>query len=472
MTEFIAPKKQTVLRIIRGEARPDKAAAVLALVNTPAEEACIGAVLNQAALFYTLAEIIQPEDFGILTNGVIWKAFTELIGTQQSIDLVTLWEELKKPAYDTLAKYRTTDGQARYHQDTAQYMQAASSIENAAEYAHIVLATAIRIRHIQAAADLEKLAFDRKLRIDEMVAQSGALVFEAGRRSNTNPTDIISLVSAYHDEMLRGSRPHLIPLGLPNHDDETGGIARGEVSILAGAAGMGKTTLALSLILNMAKTQRVVLFSLEMSRDEILNKLVSMITGIPLRVMQNRNFTEAQRGMWFDALNTISALQLDIVDDCATLTPALFRTRMLALMHQKGGMDVAVIDGLWLMSSDIQRRERFEEVNEITKQLAGFVRQYQIALLLLHQYKDDIRTRADHTPRLGDLAEATAVQRNVQYALGLHNPNYYDTDQEAEHTLHILKARNKDVAHGAKYQIDWNAEYRRYEGMTRGYLTD
>lgn len=467
-------RKQTVLRILRREEKEspaDRSRAVLGLVNDSAECAVIGAALNQPDLFYTLAEIIQPEDFGMLANGIFWKAISELVASNQPIDLITLWEELQKPAYDTLQKYRIADGQSNFHQDTGRYMNTASSPENAAHYAQIVLETAIRIRHLDAARTLEKFAFDKSLKLEEMVAQSGAALFEAGRRSSTNPTDIASLVSAYHDDMLTRTRPHLIPLGLPNHDDETGGIARGEISVLAGAPGMGKTTLALSLILNIAKTQRVALFSLEMSRDEILNKLVSMITGMPLRVMQNRNFTEAQRAMWFDALNIIAALKLDIIDDCATLTPAQFRTRMLRLMHQTG-VDVAMIDGLWLMSADVPNPQRHQEINEITRQLAQFVRQYQVALLLLHQYKDDIRTRNDHTPRLGDLAEATAVQRNIHYALGLHNPNYYDPDAEADHSLHVLKARNKDVAQNTTFGIHWNVEYRRYEGMKNASLLD
>lgn len=468
-------KKQTVLRILRHEqnaSMADRFQVVMSLVNDSAECAVIGTVLDKAEAFYTLAELIQPEDFGNLQNGVYWKAFSELVAANLPIDLVTLWEELRKPAYDAIQKYRAPEGQTYFYQDTAHYMNAASTPERAVDYAHIVLESAVRIRHLNAIREIEKLAFDKSRSLETMVAEAGAALFEAGRRSNTSPTDIVSLVTAYHDDMMSRGHTHLIPLGLPNHDDETGGIARGEISILAGAAGMGKTTLALSLILNIARTQRVVLFSLEMSRDEIINKLISMITGMPLRVMQNRNFTEAQRAMWFDAMNILTTLNLDIIDDCPALTPAQFRTRMLRLMHQKGSVDVAVIDGLWLMSSDVPQRERFQEVNEITRQLASFIRQYQVGMLLLHQYKDDIRRRTDHTPTLGDLAEATAVQRNIQYALGLHNPNYYDPESEAAHSLHVLKARNKDIQHGASFGIHWNAEYRRYEGMNHASLID
>jgi replicative DNA helicase len=470
----VSAKKQTVLRIIRQEEKtaPAKAPVMMALVNDSAEQAVIGAVLDNPNVYYTLAEIITPEDFGWLSNGVLWKAFGELVAANIPIDLVTLWEELQKPAYDGLAKYRGDGGQSTYFLDTARYVSAASSPQHAAEYAKIVLESAVRIRHIDAARKLETLAHDKSVPLETMIAESGAVLFEAGRRSNTSPTDIVSLVTAYHDDMTTRPHAHLIPLGLPNVDDDTGGIARGEVSIIAGAAGMGKTTLALSLIQNMAKTQRVVLFSLEMSRDEIINKLISMITGMPLRVMQNRNFTEAQRGMWFDAMNMLTALNLDIIDDCPMLTPAQFRTRMLRLMHQKGGIDVAVVDGLWLMNGDDQYRERFVEVNDITRQLAGFVRQYQVAMLLLHQYKGDVSRRTNTTPRLDDLAEATAVQRNVQFALGLHNPAYYDSEAEADHSLHVLKARNKDVQHGARYGIHWNPEYRRYEGMSNASLLD
>jgi replicative DNA helicase len=468
-------KRQTVLRILRREEKESSMGRVKAisdLVNDGAECAVIGTVLDKPEAFYTLAEIVQPEDFGRLNNGVMWKAFAELVVTNQKIDLVTLWEELQKPVYGMTQYHNGADGQARYDQDIARYYRAASTPDRAVDYAKIVLESAVRIRHIHMTLDIEKLAFDKSKPLEIMVAEAGAVLFEAGRRSITSPTDIASLVSAYHDNLLNGDRPHLIPLGLPNHDDETGGIGRGEVSILAGAAGMGKTTLALSLILNMARTQRVVLFSLEMSRDEIINKLISMITGMPLRVMQNRNFTEAQRGLWFDALNIIAALNLDIIDDCPMLTPAQFRTRMLRLMHQKGAIDVAVIDGLWLMNSDVQHRERHHEVNDITRQLAAFVRQHPVAMLLLHQYKGEVSRRTDPTPRLDDLAEATAVHRNVQYALGLHNPNYYDSEAEADHRLFVLKARNKDVQHGANYGIHWNTEYRRYEGMSNASLND
>jgi len=215
--------------------------------------------------------------------------------------------------------------------------------------------------------------------------------------------------------------------------------------VLAGAAGMGKTTLALSMATNVVKAGgRVAFFSLEMSQAEVMRILVSMQTGVHIDTLKNHRFTTDQWQKVVDVMPQIQALPLHIIDEFQTLTPTQLRQKTRRLMID-APVDLVVIDGLWIMQPDNEHRKRNEAVAEIMRGLTSIASPngLDVPILITHQYRRN--DRQDKRPVLTDLAESAAVERDSQVILAMHRESYYDLDgynMDEPTSLYVLKRRN------------------------------
>lgn len=457
-------KRDTVLRIV-----PKLKQDVTALASSNAELAVLGSVLEKPDVFHSLSTIISAEDFWSMQHGLLWFAMQQIAARGEEIDLVTLFDELQKPAFQAMPIYQkaqSPDAEPQFYQIATEMMTKHSIPANADTYARIILDRAIRIRLLDSFEKSKQLVFNTGIPLEELIQKIDVSLFHATQRSSTVATDIASIASEYHDQMERilgGQHPPIVPLGFRGHDEAVGGMTRGELNILAGSAGMGKTTFLLSVIFNILRRgERVILFSLEMSRSELMNKFVTMLTGVPSLALQTGKLDARQSSLWVSSLGTIADWKLDIVDEYAALSPSQFRARCLKIMRLHTDVALIAVDGLWLMEADEPSEERHKDVNTITKKLAEFARDEQQAVLLLHQYKQDIALRRDKTPKLSDLSESAGVQRNTHYVLGLHSERFYDSSAADGYTLHVLKGRNKDVLNGANWQLFFDAEKRIY----------
>jgi replicative DNA helicase len=243
-----------------------------------------------------------------------------------------------------------------------------------------------------------------------------------------------------------------LPTGYQQLDHLHGGAARGEVVVVGGGEGMGKTTFMLNIVRNAAILGlRVAIFTLEMMRKEIGLNFSAMEAAIPKATLKNFALDEAQWSRFVKASGIIAGWGIDIIDEYPSLTPIQLRRRLRKLRLTKG-IDIVLVDGLWLMEdSDSKVTERPRAVGNIMRDLVQIARDFNVALYITHQYNGDAwgRREDDKRPKLHDFAESAGVRRNAQVIWGLYRDDYYGIESLAKTTeLHILKDRNGSGAQG------------------------
>jgi replicative DNA helicase len=432
--------------------RPDEVA------NEEAEAAVLGAVLRDPTVYASVSEMLQPGDFFMLWHGWVWYALEQISARGAAIDIVSVCDEM-----DAL-KQLGDNGMHRLSGIAAQ----APSAYNVETYAGIVRDAAIRLRVLKSAEAMIHAALDRTAyrEIEAFIDECNRLLFQATDQVIAHAsTDMNSIVGAYFEEaekaMTEGTTRG-IPTGYGNLDDLLRGAVAGELTVLAGAEGMGKTTFALGMARNMALAgKHVAIFTLEMSKEEIARSFISMESRLPKRALKALDFSGGQWAQFVAGVGKFQDWSVQIIDEFSSLTPMQLRRRLRTLTQaQHQPIDVVIIDGLWLMEDTGGASERHQAVGNITRDLILVARDFGVPIYLMHQYNGEAGKRPDHHPLLRDLAESAGVRRNAQVILGLYRDSYYGI-QKAEDVseVHVLKDRNGSGAQG--YHADFHFDVAR-----------
>lgn len=431
------------------------------LADNISEEAVIGSVFQKPEIFPSISDILQAADFSILLRGFIWHAFDELNAARVDIDIVSVAEKLEGSTCPL-------KGEALIR-ELSRMIEKAPNPNNAEVYARAVYDASTRMRIVNAAGELLTIATDKGKPIELVVDEVDQKVYAATNRKIEARTDTRAVMGAYFDKMQdmldNGIAVPGVHLGFPELDDAIGSLYPGEVTVLAGGEGEGKTTWATSATRNTVKAgRRVAYFTLEMTQEEIIRNLTAMETGIFRSKLKAFKLSEQQFTLFTQAAAEIANWPLDIVDEFPTLTPLQLRRKARALM-QTGALELIVVDGLWLMEANEPTRERWRDVFVIMRDLNQIARDFNVPLLVLHQYSAEIRN-ADH-PTLYHLSESAGVRRNAQMIWGLHRGGSKYGDANPVTYLYYLKDRNGSTT-GEKQPFFYNPDYSRYEEMPRG----
>lgn len=435
-------------RISSPSTEPDSEQAprpIRALYKPDVEKALIGAILLDPAEFPRAAAIVQAGDFANFWHGMVWYAFESLFRERKPIDIIT--------ASDALKAIPNCPIDPDYMDRALIEFESAcrSTSQNAAAWAEIVWETAQRIRLIQTFESLIKASYDDRKPIEDLTARTYRDVAAAidMRQRQPTVTDGLNKLMSELDFVMQGGAYPLIPTTIPAIDRMIGGFRQGEVAILAGDSGMGKTTLLLSIIVNLLQMGiPVTLFSIEMDMGEVLSAMLAIMTGISRKKIRERAVSREDYVRLADARATIDTLPFRM-DTSTRLTPADLRLRLMRF-NLEAPLGLVVVDGLWKMTGDkpFYTDGARGEVSEISEALNAIAKDEQLstpAMLVTHQYKDAPRTRKDKRPMMHDLAESSAVRRDMQVVFGLYNEAYYGEGRgvsSGSSELHLLKMRN------------------------------
>lgn len=407
------------------------------LADWNAERAVIGAPLLKPQIFPALAAILQAGDFFGVAEGFIWHAYEELTRYGDPIDFLSVADFLDAEGKCELK------GAALVERLT-KTANACPDPDNGEFYAKKVREAALRGRVISAAFKIIQQSQDRSIQIDELVETCNAEIFKATEQYFDQRTGIRDLTSHFYDvvEDAAAGKSGGLPTGFKTLDTHIGYYPK-EVTVLAGGAGMGKTTWILSSIRRLCMMgKRVALFTLEMSASEdVMRALLAVHTGIAKRALKHGDLTPAQRALFTKAVGEVSEWPLDVIDEFQNLTPTQLR-RKLSYLKTQGETELVVIDGLWLMQPDEMSKDgRWRDVTNIMRALNQVAVDYNVPIVITHQYKDVL----DDRPRLSDLAESRGVDRNAQVVMGMYRDSYQFGDvANPAAEIHILKDRNGD----------------------------
>jgi replicative DNA helicase len=405
-----------------------------------AEEAVIGAVLINPEAYYDVAHFLRGEDFFIHRHRWIWEVFTRLHERQIPIDFLTVSEEL-----DQLGQLAEIGGPAYL---TALINNVPTSL-HAAAYGRIVEETAIRRRMLAAANDIAKLAYQQESSVEMVMDEAEKAVFGVSERRTTRDLQSIQQVlSDYYDRIdqlsRRGEETYGVPTGFTDIDRLLGGMQPSDFLIVAGRPGSGKTAFMLSAAKNAAQIHKkhVAVFSLEMSGEQLVQRMIAQETGIDSQRLRTAKLKEDEWALLAHAIEVLSNTVV-FLDDTPALTPLQMRTKCRRL-HLEYGLDLILVDYLQLMSSGTRSENRVQEVSYISRNMKVMARELNVPVLAAAQLSRAVEQRADKEPQLSDLRESGSLEQDADIVMFIHRPELYDKETLLKNIAQIKVAKHRN----------------------------
>jgi len=408
--------------------------------NREAEEAVVGAVLINPEVYYDLAQFLQADDFYIHRLRWIWEAFTRLHEQRTPLDILTVTEEL-----DRAGQLGEIGGPAYL---TALLNQVPTSL-HAEAYGHMVEAEAIRRRMLNAANQIATLAYDEHESVEHVMEEAEKSVFDVSQRRLKHDLQPISAVlSEYYDridELAR--RPEEIfgvPTGFIDLDRMLTGMQASDFLIIAGRPGQGKSGFLLSVAKNAAMLHKkhVAIFSLEMSNEQVVQRLVAQETGIDSQRLRTGKLNQDEWPLFTQAVEVLSDTHI-FLDDTPAISPLQLRTKCRRL-HMEFGLDLVLVDYLQLMGGDVRTENRVQEVSYISRNLKVLARELNIPVLAAAQLSRAVEQRTDKRPVLSDLRESGCLTGDALVAVADSGRNVPIRELEGKSNFNIW-ALNPDT---------------------------
>lgn len=387
--------------------------------DVEAEEAVLGSLLIDPDALYRVASFLRPEDFYIQKNGWIYEAILALHERREPVDFVTLRNELE--ARGILEEV----GGVAYLARLIDTVPTAIHVE---AYGRIVEEAAIRRRLISAASDIAQLAYQEGQEIGEVLDRAEQSLFAISQRRITRDlVPIQDVVRPFYDRIeylyTHQGEPLGVPTGFIDLDRLLGGLQKSDLIIVAARPGVGKTSLCLSIARNAARMgKHVAIFSLEMSAEQVVQRLVSAETGIDAQRLRLGQLREEEWPLLVQATGVLSELPI-FIDDTPAISALQLRTKARRI-HAEYGLDLIVVDYLQLMTSDVRVENRVQEVSYISRMLKSLARELDIPVLAVSQLSRAVEQRTDKRPVLADLRESGCLTGDtlVQLADGRRMP--------------------------------------------------
>jgi replicative DNA helicase len=405
-----------------------------------AEEAVVGAVLINPEVYYDVAQFLQADDFYIHRHKWIWEAFTRLHEQRTPIDMLTLSDEL-----DRVGQLAELGGPAYL---TSLINQVPSSL-NAESYGRIVEAHSIRRKMINAANQIASLAYNEESLVDTVMDEAEKAVFNVSeRRLKHDLVPISSVLSEYYDRIddlaKRSDEIFGVPTGFIDLDRLLSGMQPSDFLIIAGRPGQGKSGFLISVAKNAALTHKkhVAVFSLEMSNEQVVQRLMAQETGIDSQRLRTGKLAEEEWPLFTHAIEVFSDTKI-FLDDTPAITPLQLRTKCRRL-HMEYGLDLIIIDYLQLMGGDTRTDNRVQEVSYISRNLKVLARELNVPVLAAAQLSRAVEQRSDKRPVLSDLRESGSLEQDSDIVMFIYRPDQYEKDTVKQNVAEIIVAKHRN----------------------------
>lgn len=439
-----------------------------------AEEAVNGSLLIDGKAIYEVAVFLRPDDFLSEGNKCIYQACLTLYQRDEAINTITIARELER-----MGRLEKCGG-APYLNHLVSIVPTSLDIEH---YAQIVYRLSIMRQLISASEKISVIGYEADPDVATSLNRAEELLFrlrqERGRMDFVHIKTILDKYFEPQPQAEEGlARIASVNTGFTGLDEFLGGLQRSDLVILAGRTSMGKTSLALNMARNAALDQRgcVAVFSLEMSRESLVQRLISgeaEVNSRNLRVGQN---TEDEERRIMEAQGVLSSASI-YIDDSPQLRVMEMRSKARRL-HYEHPLDLIVIDYLQLLVGEGRGENRVQELSLITRSLKGLARELNVPVLALSQLSRAVEGRTSHIPQLSDLRESGSIEQDADIVLFVHREEaYYKTQEEWERehfgedfphgVADIFIAKHRNGPTGA-VKVRFHHAFTRFENLTAG----
>ena len=424
-----------------------------------AEQSVIGSMLLDRDAILTASEIITGEDFYTRQYGVLFNAMVDLFNEGQPVDLITLQNRLQ--SLDVPPEISSLE----FIRDLIAMVPTSANVKY---YANIVYEKALLRRLIKVTEDIAGECYAGKEPLEHILEKTEHDVFNLVQTRQTSDyvpiqETVFHVIKKIEAAAQSNSTVTGIPTGFIDLDQKTSGLQPSDLILIAARPSMGKTAFVLNLAQYIAirKQYTTAIFSLEMSREQLVNRLLSMESFINGQSMRTGRLEDREWDKLVESSGAVASSKL-IIDDTPgiSITELRSKCRKYKLEHD---LKVVIIDYLQLMSGSSSYRDasRQQEISDISRSLKALARELQVPVIALYQLSRACESRPDHRPMLSDLRESGAIEQDADVVMFLYRDEYYNKDSDAKGLAEVIIAKQRNGPTGT-VELVWRGDYSQF----------
>ena len=433
------------------------------LPNSPeAEQSVIGSMIMDSEAIMTASEILTSEDFYQRQYGILFDAMVELYNEGKAVDLVTLQDRLKEK--DVPPEVASLE----FVKDILDSVYTSAHIR---QYASIVHEKAMLRRLIRTTEGIANACYAGKESMEDIFVDTEKQIFDIIQQNTSGeyvPIKDVVLNALDKIEMASRTKGNVtgIPTGFIDLDYKTAGFQPSDLILVAARPSMGKTALVLNIAQHMAFREdvTVAVFSLEMSKEQLVNRLLSLESRVDSQSIRTGNLTDEDWSKLIEGAGVIGKSHL-IIDDTPGISVTELRSkcRKFKMEHNLG---IIIIDYLQLMTGSKRSESRQQEISDISRSLKAVARELNVPVVALSQLSRAVEQRPDHRPMLSDLRESGSIEQDADVVMFIYRDDYYNKDTAKPNVAEIIIAKQRNGAIGT-IELAWLPQYTKFANMKK-----
>ena len=424
--------------------------------NVQAEQSVLGYIINNQSKISDVEESLSENDFYVSSHKKIFKAIRHLNTKDISVDLITLLEEINRQGI-----VQECGGVSYVTELTSGFI----SGSNIKEYIQIVKDKADRRHLIRTGRDLIEKSYNEE-EIQSALTYAEDEIYKIASSKDTS--DIVPIAKAVDDALTRIERNYTNggtilgeTTGYKELDNATNGLQKGDFMLVAARPSMGKTAFALNLGQYASKKSNVAIFSLEMTKEQLTDRLLAAKCLVPLNAIRTGSLSDEQFGKTATYSNDLAKRNIFIDDEATNISDIKAKCRKLKVQQ---GLDVVIIDYLQLIEGGNSKNSREQEISSISRELKKLAKKLEITIIALSQLSRAPEQRADHRPMLSDLRESGSLEQDADIIIMLYRDEYYNKESDEKNIAEVIinKNRNGEVK---TVKLAWVGQYQRFASL-------
>lgn len=431
--------------------------------NLESEQCVIGSIIVEEQTLVPVAEILDREDFYIDAHKVIYDSMIELGNERKPIDMITLTNRLKEKGYLDQV------GGVTYLTSITNMIPTTSNVK---VYAEIVKKNSTLRKLIKASNDIISMGYEASDSLDDILNVAEKKIFDISQDRMSQDfkpiSEVLTSVTAMIEEVYsKGSDITGLDTGFIDLNKKLGGFHKSDLILIAARPGMGKTAFALNLVANAAIRSKssVAVFSLEMSKEQLVQRLLSSQSNVALNNINKGKIADDEWKKLTDAMTVLSSSDI-FIDDTPGIKVSEIRSKCRKLKMEKG-LDMIMIDYLQLMEADGRADNRQQEVSKISRSLKILAKEMNCPVIALSQLSRNTESGKDHMPKLSDLRDSGAIEQDADIVMFIYRDEYYTKMETKKKDLaEIIIAKNR---HGeiSNIELVWIGKIQKFSNKLK-----
>ncbi len=427
-----------------------------------AEQSVVGAMMMDRAAIITASETLSAEDFYHHQYGVLFDAIVELFNQDKPVDPVTLQDKLKEkdlPPEISSMEY------------VLDLIAAVPTAANIRYYANMVKDKAMLRRLIKVTETIQNECYAGNEELQTIFANTEKNIFQLLQSQNSGEfVPIKQIVINALDRIEKASRIQGnvtgIATGFIDLDYRMSGLQPSDLILVAARPSMGKTAFVLNIAQYTAFHSDIstAIFSLEMSKEQLVNRLFSLESRVDAQMLRNGNLSDTDWEKLIEGAGTIGRSKL-IIDDTPGISIGELRSKCRKYKLEFN-LELIIIDYLQLMSGNGRTDSRQQEISEISRSLKALARELHVPVIALSQLSRAVEQRPDHRPMLSDLRESGAIEQDADVVMFLYRDDYYNKDSDKKNIAEVIIAKQRNGPIGT-VNLVWLPQYTKFANMQK-----